>query len=288
MIRLGLIGFPLEHSLSPVLHSAALQACGLQGTYSLFPIKREDTRGLNTLLNQVRTGELNGLNITIPHKQNIIRFLDELTPLARTVGAVNTIYLKDGNLIGDNTDALGFLNDLKNIYQESKALEWKKAGGIDKFALILGAGGAARAVAYTLMNTGWTITVAARRIEQAKDLANSHLNVSQFDRFHITPILSTVHLIVNTIPLGMYPKINASPWIEGLEFPKNAVLYDLIYNPPETFLVQQARAAGLHAITGTGMFVEQAALAFKLWTGYDIPRSIMFEAIKISVSTHYS
>lgn len=282
MIRLGLIGFPIEHSMSPVLHSAALQACGLQGTYSLFPIKREDTRGLNTLLKQVRTGELNGLNITIPHKQNIIQFLDEITPLARTVGAVNTIYLREGKLIGDNSDASGFLTDLNNFLQVSKPIWWKIDGEIDKSALILGAGGSARAVAYALVSAGWNITVAARRIEQVNELANSHLNVSPYDQIHISPLLSTIHLIVNTIPLGMVPKIDASPWIEGLVFPKSAVLYDLIYNPSETLLVQQARAAGLQASTGMGMLVEQAALAFELWTGLDIPRSLMFDAIKIS------
>jgi len=288
MIRLGLIGFPLEHSLSPVLHSAALQACGLQGTYSLFPIKREDTRGLNILLNQVRTGELNGLNITIPHKQNVIPLLDELTPRARTIGAVNTIYLKDGKLIGDNTDAPGFLADLNNFFQESTPPWWKTEEGLEKSALVLGAGGSARAVAYALANTGWNLIVSARRMEQANDLSNSYIKVSHYDQIHISPLLSTIHLIVNTIPLGMYPKIDESPWIEGLAFPKKAFLYDLIYNPSETLLVRQARAAGLQARTGMGMLVEQAALAFELWTGLYIPRSLMLDAIKIAVPTHFS
>jgi shikimate dehydrogenase len=273
MIRLGLIGCPLDHSLSPKLHNAALQACDLQGVYSLYPVAPEDIQTLGALLNQVRTGELTGLNVTIPHKQNVIQFLDELTPRARAIGAVNTIYLKEGKLIGDNTDAPGFLTDLNRFIQESTALIE------DKSVLILGAGGSARAVAYALEQAGWTITVAARRIEQAQALANPHLRVTHYDPLHIAHLLSTFCLIVNATPVGMFPITDASLWIDGLAFPKGAIVYDLIYNPRETLLVKQARAAGLRASTGTGMLIEQAALAFQLWTGQDIPRSVMFDAI---------
>src|SRR5262245_2100323 len=101
--QLGLIGYPLEHSLSPKIHKAAFESCSLQGDYSLFPIHPENTQGLKNLLARVRTHEIHGLNITIPHKQNVIEFLDELTPTAKTIGAVNTIYLRDETLIGDNT-----------------------------------------------------------------------------------------------------------------------------------------------------------------------------------------
>lgn len=279
MIRLGLIGCPLEHSLSPALHNAALQACGLQGVYSLFHVNQGDSRSLNALLGQVRTGELTGLNITIPHKQNIIRFLDELTPSARAIGAVNTIYIKEGKLIGENTDAPGFLTDLNNFLQKNQATGLLKDEKTEKSALILGAGGSARAVAYALANAGWTITVAARRIEQAKEIANSHLRNTHYDALHIGPLLPTFHLIVNTTPVGMFPDIHASLWIDELPFPQEAFLYDLIYNPPETLLVKQARASGLRASTGTGMLVEQAALAFHLWTGQNVPRGVMFDAI---------
>ena len=113
--QLGLIGFPLGHSLSPKIHAAALKACGLQGTYSLFPISPDDKQGLHSLLARVRAGEIHGLNVTIPHKQNVIPLLDELTPTAKAIGAVNTIYLRDDKLIGDNTDAAGFLADLKKF-----------------------------------------------------------------------------------------------------------------------------------------------------------------------------
>jgi shikimate dehydrogenase len=279
MIRLGLVGCPLDHSLSPALHNAALRACGLQGGYSLFPVKQVDIQGLKSILNRVRSGELTGVNITAPHKQNTIRFLDELTLPARSIGAVNTIYLKEGKLIGDNTDAPGFLTDLNSFLQEDQAPGWIREKRMKKSVLILGAGGSARAVGYALANTGWTITIAARNFDKAKELANSHFHIAQYDTMHIESQLSTFHLIVNATPIGMFPKIDASPWFAGLAFPKAAVLYDLVYNPRETLLVKQARAAGLRASTGIGMLVEQAALAFQLWTGEVIPRRIMFDAI---------
>ena len=282
MIRLGLIGCPIDHSLSPALHNAALRACSLEGIYSLFPVKQDDIKGLKSILDQVCTSELTGLNITIPHKQKTIQFLDELTSPARAIGAVNTIYLKEGKLIGDNTDAPGFLTDLNNFLQEGWTPGGRRIGLSDKFALILGAGGSSRAVAYALTIAGWTVTVAARHIEQAKEFALSHMHIIHYDAREIGAWLSKINLIVNTTPVGMIPNTNVSPWIEGLAFPIEACLYDLIYNPRETLLVKQARNAGLRARTGTGMLVEQAALAFQIWTGRNIQRSIMFDAINRS------
>ena len=124
--QLGLIGYPVSHSLSPKIQNAALQACGLEGNYSLFPIPPDDIQGLKDLLTRVRSGEITGFNVTIPHKQNVIPLLDELTPTARSIGAVNVIYMKDGKLVGDNTDASGFLNDLKKFIgnRELESLHW--------------------------------------------------------------------------------------------------------------------------------------------------------------------
>ena len=115
MIQLGLIGYPLGHSLSPKIHVAALESCGLDGDYSLFPVHPDDQQGPKDLFTRVRSGEIQGLNVTIPHKQNVIPLLDELTPTAQTIGAVNTISMRDGKLTGDNTDAPGFLADLKRF-----------------------------------------------------------------------------------------------------------------------------------------------------------------------------
>lgn len=273
MIRLGLIGFPIDQSLSPILHSAAMRACGLKGEYLLLPVMKEDIQGIYALLAKVRSGDITGLNITIPHKQNTIQFLDELTPSARAIGAVNTVYLKNGKLTGHNTDARGFITDLTNLLELGDGQKGKKS------ALILGAGGSARVVVYALSQAGWAITVSARRIEQALAIGNSRLHVAEYNGIHLSPILSSIHLIVNTTPIGMFPNIHDSPWIDGLAFPKECVLYDLIYNPRETLLVKQARAVGMQASTGLGMLVEQAALAFQLWTGFNIARNVMFDAI---------
>jgi len=275
MVHLGLIGYPLRHSLSPEIHIAALKACGLEGDYSLFPVSPDDKQGLKSLLNRVRTGEITGLNVTIPHKQNVIPLLDKLTPTAQAIGAVNTIYLRDDRLIGDNTDALGFSADLKKFL----TTETQRHGDIN--ALVLGAGGSARAVVYALVNSGWNVTIAARRIEQAQELAasftNYELQITNYESFIHHP--STFNLIVNTTPLGMTPNADQSPWPENLPFP-NAAVYDLVYNPRETKLVHNARSQGLPATTGLGMLIEQAALAFELWTGCNPPRGVLWNAVE--------
>jgi len=273
MIQLGLIGYPLGHSLSPKIHGAALKACGLNGNYSLFPIDRDDKQGLKDLLGRIRSGEITGLNVTIPHKQNVIEFMDELTPTAQAIGAVNTIYMHENKLIGENTDAPGFLSDLKRVMFTSQSVIENR-----KSAIVLGAGGSARAVVYALCNDGWDVTIAARRIEQAQQLSQSFgkydLRLSTFD---FQP--STFDLIVNTTPLGMTPNIEASPLPENITLSPNTVIYDLVYNPRETKLVRDARAQGLSATTGLGMLIEQAALAFEKWTGVNPDRAAMQRAV---------
>jgi len=274
MIRLGLIGYPLGHSLSPKIHRAALEACELDGDYSLFPISPEDKKGLGELLSRVRTGEITGLNVTIPHKQSVIEFMDELAPAARSIGAVNTIYMRENKLIGDNTDAAGFLKDLGSFLRGRQSTSDNR-----KSALVLGAGGSARAVVYALSDDGWDLTLYARRMEQARELARSFDGESLLIASDLSKIeLSNLSLIVNTTPLGMAPNTDQSPWPAGLAFP-DAVIYDLVYNPRETKLVKDACAQGLRARTGLGMLVEQAALAFELWTGCNPPHDRLLAAV---------
>jgi shikimate dehydrogenase len=284
--QLGLTGYPLSHSLSPKIQAAALQSCGLQGDYSLFPIAPDDNQPLKDLLARVRSGEIHGLNVTIPHKQNVIPFLDELTSTAKSIGAVNTIYLKNNKLIGDNSDAPGFLADLKKfLTTEMRRHEELKA-------LVLGAGGSARAVVYALLSEGWDVTIAARRIEQAQQLADLFTNYqSAVTDLTLSNIkLSNISLIVNTTPLGMSPNTDQSPWSENLPFPPHAAIYDLIYNPRETRLVRDARRKDLQATTGLGMLIEQAALSFEIWTGQSPSREIMRTSIEQSptLSPHAS
>jgi len=274
MIRLGLTGYPLEHSLSPRLHAAALRAAGLEGEYRLYPVRPEDHAGLARLLERLRAGKLNGLNVTIPHKQNVIPLLDELAPAAAAIGAVNTIFLKDGRLVGENTDAPGFLADLNRLAGTFS--------GSSRQALVLGAGGAARAVIHALRSAGWDVIVAARRIEQAQALAVSGgaIHSISLDVNEMRQVLNGINLIVNTTPVGMFPHAECSPWPEGLAFPSAQALYDLVYNPRETRLIQQARSAGLRAAGGSGMLVEQAALSFEIWTQRAAPLESMFSALE--------
>jgi len=281
--HLGLIGYPLEHSFSPRIHTAALRSCGLRGDYSLFPVALDDIQAIKNLLVRVRSNEIHGLNVTTPHKQNVIPLLDDLTPTAQAVGAVNTIYLKDKKILGDNTDAAGFLLDLTKLLDihQSKiknACAARKCR-CRKSAMVLGAGGAARAVVHALLNDGWDVTITARRIEQAQHLANSITNRKLRITNYIDLRSSTFDLLVNTTPVGMAPNIDQSPWPGNLPFPSYSTIYDLVYNPRETKLVKDACSQGLYATSGLGMLIEQAALAFEIWTGHKPPREVMFHAV---------
>ncbi len=273
---LGLIGWPLDHSFSPALHSAALRAADLSGTFRLFPVPPGESgeREIERLLAEMRRGDIQGLNVTIPHKRAVIGKLDVLTPEARAVGAVNTIALEGSHLLGDNTDAPGFLADL----QRSFAL-------LPQSAIVLGAGGSARAVVYALASQGWQVHVAARRHDRAQRLADdlrgtggpiSHGTLSVAGLAQIAPACG---LIVNCTPAGMAPNVAATPWPKELPLPAQAAMYDLVYNPQETVLVREARSRGLPAVTGIGMLIEQAALSFERWTGHPASREQMRAAV---------
>ncbi len=277
--HLGLTGYPLGHSLSPALHQAALAASRLTGDYQLFPIEpnQDADTELKALCARVSRGELDGLNVTIPYKQSLFSCLDDISESARAVGAINTISSRGGRLLGENTDIEGFKRDVSTFIDLSTGQK----------ALVLGAGGAARAVVYVLIQAGWQVTIAARRQEQARQLANDII-INARSHFVDTITLRQLAtlkpsagwgLVVNTTPVGMYPHLEASPWPEELALPKAAALYDLIYNPGETCLMQQASAAGIRCRNGLGMLVEQAAQAFEIWTGEQADTAAMYDAI---------
>jgi len=281
MIHLGLIGYPLSHSMSPQLHAAAFQALGMEGEYQLYAVAPGDRQGLAKLTERLRKGELQGLNVTIPHKETILPFLDDLTPSARVIGAVNTLCLNEDKLFGHNTDAPGFLADVHRSFPQM-------AG--EKEALVMGAGGAARAVVYALLTDGWRVTLAVRRADvgQAAALIESMCGVAGRHSMRnvllepeaLQPVLDGIRLLVNATPLGMFPDVDNSPWPEGLPFPSRAAVYDLVYNPRETCLLQAARIAGLCTGSGIGMLVEQAALSFSCWTGKEPPREVMLATVE--------
>ncbi len=275
--QLGLTGWPLGHSLSPVMHKAALQYAGMDGTYSLFPVspEPENNSGLVDLLARVRRNEINGLNVTIPHKQTVIPLLDSLTPAAGAIGAVNTISLVEGQLTGDNTDWTGFSLDLSIHLPESMLMDESRR------ALVLGAGGSARAVVYALSRAGWYVSIHSRRLEQAAALTHDFSAPAQPVKVVSAEEIADmggISLIVNTTPAGMSPNIAETPWPTGLAFPSGAYLYDLIYNPSETALMKAARIAGLTANNGLGMLASQAACAFEIWTGTSVPSEVFIEA----------
>ena len=299
--RLGLTGYPLEHSLSPRLHTAALQACGLEGEYRLYPVPPGDEAGLKALLESVRGGALHGLNVTIPHKRSVLPLLDEVSETVKAIGAVNTIYARDGELVGENTDASGFISDLGRWLptQEQGGVHPDQApgmaptqeqGGTRHTGLVLGAGGSARAVNYALLQAGWQACVAARRVEQAQELRQAiSENVEAIpleeEALKRWVMERQVELVVNATPLGMGAWAGRSPWPRGVPLPGMAFVYDLVYNPPETTLMRDAKAAGLACANGLGMLVEQARLAFRLWTGCEVEREVMERAVKIEKTT---
>jgi shikimate dehydrogenase len=222
----------------------------------------------------LKTGELTGLNVTIPHKQVVIPLLDALSPAGLAIGAINTLFVSNSRLYGENTDWAGFLNDLKTCLPDCR-------DGQRRQAVVLGAGGSARAVVFALTQSGWRVNISARRLEQSRDLADKFTSQECPVTCHSLrefPSLAETRLIVNTTPVGMSPNVDASPWPVWINFPRGALLYDLIYNPAETSLMRQARESGLTAVNGLGMLAGQAALAFEIWTGCNVPAEVFRNA----------
>jgi shikimate dehydrogenase len=284
---IGLIGWPVSHSFSPAMHNAAALDLGLNYVYIPMPVHPHN---LQSAVQGIAALGFKGINVTVPHKQAIMPFLDTIEPGAKLIGAVNTVVVTRNTdahwqLAGHNTDWLGFLADLNflqvNINQRD--------------CLVLGAGGSARAIVYALAQAGAKIHLLARRIVQAENLAAdfSQADLSQADlSAHIhanslssLPSLVTsleAPLIINTTPLGMTPDIESSVWPDAVPLPAGSVVYDLVYNPLQTRLMQQAKAAGCMASNGLGMLIHQGALAFELWTEQKPQIQVMKEALQLA------
>ena len=266
----GLIGWPVEHSVSPAMHNAAFESMGLPWHYTLLPT---DPDQVKAMLDDLKARGYRGANVTVPHKRAVMPYLDELDDAAQDIGAVNTIVVQGDRLVGYNTDAGGFIGALQEA-------GFCPSG---RRALVLGAGGASRAVVYGLARVGCAVVVHNRTVSRAAELANwlrdaiPHIPVTWVPtRTSLADLpLADYDLLVNTTPLGMWPQIAASPWPETLPVPAHWTVYDLVYNPAETRLLAQAAASGATAIGGLGMLVHQGALAFELWTGQAPPMEIM-------------
>jgi shikimate dehydrogenase len=271
-----LIGWPIRHSISPAMHNAAFQKLGIEGNYSLLPVERAEELG--KMLSELKADpDWAGANVTVPYKEKIIPHLDRLEGAAADLKAVNTIIRKGDQLIGHNTDMPGFLADLKRNGMNPAA----------KPALVIGSGGAARAVVLGLITSGCTVSLVAVIREQAAALAaelgRGRVEVFGWDDPGLAGKVNAAALIVNTSPVGMWPKADATPWPNEIPLPGSVLVYDLVYNPFETRFLREAKSRGIKTASGLGMLVEQGALAFELWTGVRAPRAEMMQAARTAL-----
>ncbi|MBE9115026.1 shikimate dehydrogenase [Lusitaniella coriacea LEGE 07157] len=272
---LGVIGHPVEHSLSPAMHNAAIARLGLDYVYLPLPVHPED---LAEAVAGFAAIGLVGFNITIPHKQAILPFLSETSPVAQMVGAVNTVWRKDTGWYGTNTDVEGFIAPLKAI-----ARDWSQITPV-----ILGNGGAARAVIAGCAELGCSqIFVVGRNPEKLDRFKQSWQNTPLADRLRVFSwdelpgLVSQTGLLVNTTPVGMASQRDRAPIEANIlrELPSGAIAYDLIYTPSPTLFLQQAQECGATIVDGSEMLVQQGAAALQMWLGQPVPVNEMRQAL---------
>ena len=272
--RLGIIGYPIGHSISPIFQQAALDHLGIDATYEKWEVTPE---GVGDFVNGLRAPDSLGINITVPHKQAVIPFLDEVDEWATAAGAVNTIVNRDGHLSGHNTDGPGFLRALLvETGYDPKGTR----------ALVLGAGGAARGILLALARGGVdSMVIANRTLERAETLAKlaSDNGVKSeaisLSGNALTEAVSRADLIVNCTTMGMShgPDEHGSP-ISAAQIPATAIVNDVVYTPLLTPLLKEAAAVGATALGGLHMLVYQGVLSFQMWTGQDAPVDVMLAA----------
>lgn len=278
--NLGVMGWPIRHSLSPVLQNAALEKAGLDYVYVALPVPPEKLR---TAVAGLQAMGFAGWNVTIPHKQAIMPLLDEIDEDARIIGAVNTVIHKDGRLIGHNTDVTGFL------------LPFKRRG-IDlcgKKAALLGAGGAARAVIWGLLREGVSsLAIGVRNPRKAEPLIEEFapygiLHIHHWEDEAFREELGEADLLVNTTPLGMTPHTDGMPPVVWQDLKASAIVYDIIYTPAHTRFLREAAAHGHTILNGEEMLAGQGAAAFALWTGQEADLDCMLTALRAELSSRH-
>jgi len=271
---LGILGFPLGHSLSPLMHNRALQSLGLNYVYVAFAVARhflaDAVKGLRGL-------GVAGVNVTVPFKEEILPYLDELSTEAQACQAVNVVKNCQGRLVGYNTDGPGFM----------AALTEAGVTPAGQRIVLLGAGGAARAVAYQLGRAGSQhITCVNRTRGKAEQLAEFitgqtgvPASAAGWDEEEVEKAVQAAGMLVNTTPVGMFPATREMPPVNPEWFHHELVVCDVIYNPAQTRLLLAARQRGLRTVDGVGMFVHQGALAFEIFTGCPAPVKLMREVV---------
>ena len=270
--RLGIIGHPIGHSISPLFQQAALDAIGFDGAYEAWDVVPDR---VGEFVAGLRAPGTLGINVTVPHKEAVIPFLDEVDDWASTAGAVNTIVNRDGRLTGHNTDGIGFLRALR------------EGAGFDprgRDVLVLGAGGSARGVVYALARAGIAqLFIANRTLERAERLVDiaidSGVAAEAMALSDASSATGEVALIVNCTSMGMVhgPDETGTP-LSAADIPSAVLVNDLVYNPLETPLLREAARAGAATLGGIQMLVYQGAASFEMWTGHDAPVAVMLEA----------
>ncbi|TMW73887.1 shikimate dehydrogenase [Alteribacter natronophilus] len=268
-MQMGVFGHPVAHSMSPVMHQAALRELNLEGSYEAYDIAPDE---LKEGIESVRSEGYRGINITLPHKVAVMEYLDHVSEEAQAIGAVNTVVNEDGKLTGYNTDGQGFL---ESVLERTGDLP-------DKRVLIIGAGGAARAVSVSFARHGVEeLVITNRTLSKAREIAE---RCRQWCEVRVLPAtmaqaaFTGFDLIVNTTPIGMFPDTDRMPMsLETVR--RNALVCDLIYNPERTRWLSEAEKRGAKTLNGIGMFVNQGALALEMWTGKKAPRIAMEKAV---------
>ncbi|MFA4872615.1 MAG: shikimate dehydrogenase [Patescibacteria group bacterium] len=255
----GIIGDPVDHSLSPVIHNAAFEALGLDFIYAAFPVK-----DVEAAVKGMRSLGVRGLNVTVPHKQTVIPFLDALDDHARSIGAVNTIVNEEGRLKGYNTDAPGFMSTLRHAIGEVKG----------EHIVVLGAGGAARAIVYALLQADAYVSILNRTADKAQALAREFGAHAAGSLDDLSSFIAATDILVNATSIGLPHGVQGSPVRKEL-LRKGLVVYDIVYSAKSTPLTKLAREAGCFVIPGTEMLLETAILSFTLFTGCDAPVKVM-------------
>lgn len=273
-LKLGVIGDPIAHSKSPAMHNAALRELGLEGEYVAIYVTPQR---LGDMIRSVREDGYRGINVTIPHKENVMPYLDELGEDARRIGAVNTIVNENGRLIGRNTDGIGYVRSLK----EEAAAELT-----GRRIVVIGAGGAARGIVHALAaEAPDRITLLNRTTQRAEELAREWsdlIDLVALPADRAAQALEGADLVINTTSVGMHPHVDGLPFDPAL-LRGTEIVSDLIYNPLETRLLRLARERGCRTHGGLGMFVYQGAYALEYWTGVPAPASAMRRAVLASM-----
>lgn len=267
--KLGLIGYPIKHSLSPWIHTQFFERTNIDGSYSIMEIHTE--KNFVEEIEKLKALGLNGFNVTVPYKEKILAYLDELDDQAKKIGAVNTVLCKNGKWIGYNTDGIGYLRSLLSKFPEL-------ASNKEKRILILGAGGAAKGIYHALIHHGFhNITIANRSIEKAKNIlaTNEHFMTLQ----EAEDQLEAFDVIIQTTSVGMKPNHDKSI-ISLHRLKDNAVVSDIVYQPLMTSFLQQAKSLHRSIHFGHTMLLYQAQYAFEIWTGEQPNMNNMDEALQ--------